>query len=106
MTEPYTPTTDEVRKAWGRERFLVGPGVAETEFDRWLALHDAEVRAAALWETLRPEMTGEWGVAFDLTNSTAYEAYLSETDARTIASRDPSGRTLVHRFVTDWEEAE
>ena len=41
----YTPTTEEVRRyyiAWGAES---GPDDAAGEFDRWLAVHDAEVRA-------------------------------------------------------------
>ena len=37
----YVPTTEEVRSMYGGPRY-------EPEFDRWLAAHDAEVRAQAL----------------------------------------------------------
>ena len=37
----YKPTTEEVRSMYGGPRY-------EPEFDRWLAAHDAEVRAQAL----------------------------------------------------------
>ena len=39
----YKPTTEEVRSMYGGPRY-------EPEFDRWLADHDAEVRAQALRE--------------------------------------------------------
>ena len=39
----YKPTTEEVRSMYGGPRY-------EPEFDRWLAAHDAEVRAQALRE--------------------------------------------------------
>ena len=39
----YVPTTEEVRSMYGGPRY-------EPEFDRWLAAHDAEVRAQALRE--------------------------------------------------------
>ena len=41
----YTPTTEEVRSMYGSP--LYAP-----EFDRWLAAHDAEVRAQALNEAI------------------------------------------------------
>lgn len=40
MTDPYTPTTEEVRALYDER---TEPG----EFDRWLAAHDAEVAAKA-----------------------------------------------------------
>lgn len=40
----YTPTTEAVRDRWGKMTHL------RAEFDRWLAAHDAQVRAAALAE--------------------------------------------------------
>lgn len=55
MTEPYTPTTEQVRYG-----FAVDPEAeyrdpltnhtlhGERAFDRWLSAHDAEVKAAAL----------------------------------------------------------
>ncbi|RBO72825.1 hypothetical protein [Microbacterium sp. H6] len=61
----YTPTTDEMRAFYTAER-LDGPHLggfplptveqAETEFDRWLAAHDAEVRAEARHEFCDPRL--------------------------------------------------
>ena len=47
----YTPTTEEVREAYGYWSDS-GPHAPPDEFDRWLAAHDAEVRAQALRETI------------------------------------------------------
>lgn len=46
MTD-YTPTTDEVRKAYVHANADTELQIDkwETVFDRWLAAHDAEVRA-------------------------------------------------------------
>ena len=48
----HTPTTEEVRESYARSRFW--PAAQDPAraafFDRWLAAHDAEVRAAALAE--------------------------------------------------------
>ena len=42
----YTPTTEDVRNAWVGYRLDVANSlVIATEFDRWLAAHDAAVRA-------------------------------------------------------------
>ena len=43
----YTPTTVWIEAAWGRIRAADGIPVGESlaEFRRWLAAHDAEVRA-------------------------------------------------------------
>ena len=40
----YTPTTDEVRDAYGYWSDS-GPHAPPDEFNRWLAAHDAELRA-------------------------------------------------------------
>jgi hypothetical protein len=55
----YTPTTEEMRALYTAER-LDGPHLdgfpaptiqqAEAEFDRWLAAHDADVRAGVVAE--------------------------------------------------------
>jgi len=48
----YTPTTDEVKNAWAGLQVAVNGKpyeVADAEFYRWLADHDAEVAARA-WE--------------------------------------------------------
>ena len=52
----YTPTTEEVREAysWALPSSEYGKGL----FDRWLAAHDAEVRASVVSE--EPEW--EYGV--------------------------------------------
>ena len=61
MVSDYTPTTDEVRGDYanfqlpasgGDFRVEYAEGLAE--FDRWLAAHDAEVRASALAEQGEP----------------------------------------------------
>ncbi len=45
----YTPTTEEVRNGdMGREWWAEENQPAGAEFDRWLALHDAEVAAASV----------------------------------------------------------
>ncbi len=46
----YTPTTDEVRASYAVDG-IGAPSLANGHrFDRWLAAHDAEVRAQALRE--------------------------------------------------------
>lgn len=60
----YTPDTEAVRDAyasfWERR---YGPAVwyerCQDEFDRWLAQHDAEVRAQALRDAARYVGTGD-----------------------------------------------
>lgn len=46
MTD-YTPTTDRVREVYTFAGSSAGPGASAAQFDRWLAAHDAEVRAEA-----------------------------------------------------------
>lgn len=48
MSAEYTPTTEDVTTA-----ALAGGIYSEAEFDRWLAAHDAEVRAEALREAAK-----------------------------------------------------
>lgn len=58
MSEPYTPTTEEVRDWYGHRNRATHQPVGEfykimltgavAEFDRWLAAHDREVAANAL----------------------------------------------------------
>ena len=49
IEDTYTPTTEEIRDAYVYERVANGMGVprpvAEAEFYRWLATHDAGIRA-------------------------------------------------------------
>lgn len=50
MSEPYTPTTDTVRCAYLASETSFDDfsgGLANAEFDRWLAQHDKEVLKAA-----------------------------------------------------------
>ena len=48
----YTPTTDEVRASYAVDG-IGAPSLANGHrFDRWLAAHDAEVRAQALREAV------------------------------------------------------
>lgn len=44
MTE-HTPTTEEVREHWRSAWHPRNPEASDASFDRWLAAHDAEVRA-------------------------------------------------------------
>ena len=69
MTD-YTPTTERIREFYVRQRFQSeiyagrpAPGIWEryAEFDRWLAAHDAEVRAGVVAE--EPEW--EYGIRAD-----------------------------------------
>ena len=50
----YTPTTDEIRNGWIETGWAPDGTLCDkrdgAEFDRWLAAHDAEVRAQALRE--------------------------------------------------------
>ena len=50
----YTPSTMSIRDVWSFARaagvYGVDPEQSDAEFDRWLAEHDAEVRAAVLEE--------------------------------------------------------
>ena len=50
MSDDYTPTTDVVRDAvtFPRRRLGEPRDMTEAEFSRWLAAHDAEIRAEAL----------------------------------------------------------
>jgi len=66
MTDVYTPTDIEIRMSWivavvNGSRMDVAESRIETgkaEFDRWLAAHDAEVKAELVKEneTLREEL--------------------------------------------------
>lgn len=51
MAEQYTPTTEDVREAYAGYAWL-GPGRSDVtpEFERWLAAHDAQVGANALYD--------------------------------------------------------
>ncbi|MBS0231711.1 MAG: hypothetical protein JSS52_11220 [Proteobacteria bacterium] len=51
----YTPTTALVRHNWGAY------GAPREEFDRWLAAHDAEVRASVLADQGEPEWGWQYG---------------------------------------------
>ena len=48
MSDEYTPTTKEVRTIYGDHPDA--DTESEADFDRWLAKHDAEVKAETLQE--------------------------------------------------------
>ena len=50
MSDEYTPTDEIVRAAVGYYAAKAGDVMGEAAFDRWLATHDAQVRADALEE--------------------------------------------------------
>lgn len=80
----YTPTTDEVRKCYdpsvaSRFRDVPNEGFAAAiyaEFDRWLAQHDAEVRAEAADQieeaAMDPELGGSLGTALHAVQREAF----------------------------------
>lgn len=43
-SEPYTPTDEQVRRAWPSSSTAIFTDEALAEYDRWLAEHDARVR--------------------------------------------------------------
>lgn len=51
MTE-YTPTTEQVRKAYGWWTDTIGEAEETAEFDRWLEQHDQELREQIVEELL------------------------------------------------------
>ncbi|MFB7843615.1 hypothetical protein [Microbacterium sp. NPDC056052] len=72
MVTDYTPTTEEVRSAWVHGSRVM-PAYYATDYqqahtgrleeiDRWMAAHDAEVRASALAER-EPEWEYRWARA-------------------------------------------
>lgn len=61
----YTPTTEDVRRAASDYRAPITP----EEFDRWLAAHDAEVRAGVVSEE------PEWEYGIDYEGDGAVERY-------------------------------
>lgn len=88
VADDYTPTTEEVREAiaeWAWSRRMFRPELGQSdgkEGDRWLAGHDAEVRAAALAEQGEPEW--EWKVATHLVTQTIESPVTDEETARVI----------------------
>lgn len=64
MTD-FTPTTEQVRQAYGVAHELTGASMDEREFDRWLAQHDREVAAEA-WDAAVKAMRYEDGTPVEL----------------------------------------
>lgn len=61
--DDYTPTTEQVRRAYTtgmRQAFIASAGAHSSEFDRWLAAHDARVKAEALRDAA--QNMDEWNV--------------------------------------------
>ena len=93
----YTPTTEQIRATYAAGE---SEGTPEdyAEFDRWLAAHDAEVRAGAVAEE------PEWGIANAKTPDKVWA--LSEEGARETAAAEPGQwiiysrpKTVVHEWV-------
>ncbi len=77
MTE-YTPTTDDVRRAYSP---AVGTWAdSRAAFDRWLAAHDAEMRASVLAE--QGESEWEYGYGTGPAYWTAYDREHAEESRR------------------------
>ena len=83
MSDEYTPTVDEVRDAWIDARIGYGfdrENIHDREerlhaaFDRFMAAHDAEVKAEALREAADDIKLGDWshhGNVDDVSNAEA-----------------------------------
>lgn len=71
MSEPYTPSVEEVRErfvdGFPIDTWLISREQCGTDFDRWLAAHDAQVRrdqAEADAQIVEAERLGrEWAAA-------------------------------------------
>ena len=88
MTDPYTPTTEEVRDAYeigaaGMATYS-GNGIEDNEsneFDRWLAHHDAELRQQVARE-IRAMGSESW------------DGYTPDEVPGTVAARIAEGPTM------------
>ncbi len=61
MNDDDAPTTPEVRDSFDwYDRNQADPMISTADFDRWLAVHDAEVAAGALREAADAWQTGGW----------------------------------------------
>lgn len=83
----YTPTTEDVRGWYAGARYVFGdpdrqhPDM-EDEFDRWLAAHDAEVRAEA-WEVGAKNMMQAIGDTYGtLTFIAPHNPFRGDSEAR------------------------
>lgn len=95
----YTPTTDEMRAFYTAER-LDGPHLdgfppptveqAETEFNLWLAAHDAEVQAQVVAEE------PEWEYGFQLRESDSGDVYDQEVGFDTEQDATDEGNKRIH----------
>lgn len=100
----YTPNTDEMRENYARS--LLWPAQADPAraayFDRWLAAHDAEVRAGAVAE--EPEWEVEYGVRGDVDSPMPSREAAEHAIER--MAKAPRGyrltRSLVERRVSPW----
>lgn len=110
----YTPTIDEMRAFYTAER-LDGPHLdgfppptveqAETEFNLWLAAHDAEVQAQVVAE--EPEWEYGWAWADEVDSGTVHGYHTSSTaDERAELSKYRSEFIApvvdMRRKVTPW----
>lgn len=95
----YTPTTEEVRAAYiGKPAHWLDEQIG-TKFDRWLALHDAEVTAAAMY----PQKPGAW--EWDPEYIARYEQGMAAAE-NYATGIEPSRRAeTIDDFMTGWRIA-
>lgn len=108
----YTPTTEDVSEAYSGGRSGEYHAVTGPEFDRWLAAHDAEVRAGVVTE--EPEGRRQFTAAY--TTQTEIVHPLGDTtavkaDAQAVADEftreDPEGPDyfVATRIMPPWVPA-
>lgn len=89
----YTPTTKDVREVWIYAQDIThdeGEDFHGAEFDRWLAAHDAEVRAGVVAEE------PEWEYGFQLRESDSGDVYDQEVGFDTEQDATDEGNKRIH----------
>lgn len=78
MTDPFTPTTAEIRAVWGQTRKLhaVDRATSYAEFERWIADHDRAVAAEARAEV--GDRFSEWAAKNEIANPPLDWAWFGE----------------------------
>lgn len=102
MTEQYTPTTEDIREyvetadRVTAHMFSHDTPDAAKAFDRWLAAHDAQVRAEALREAAEFIQPWNYDRPDDWTEEARVEATCADalrTEADRIANTNPHERS-------------
>lgn len=106
----YTPTTDDVRAEYiDRNMFPVDRRMAREAFDRWLAAHDAVVRAMAFSEDRHGDCTGEAYVEWDSGEWSEVECkchdrrHMPPKAMRDDNITEPKGVSVMSDMPEDWD---